>query len=110
MIKTYNSKTFLKPLGKPPVISFQNGRISFSVEASKLYNLTVGDKISFYVNDEEKDIIYWSKTKDGLPIQIDAELKSGNRHRICNRKLSRELSEHFSVKNKKKFCCFKRKC
>jgi hypothetical protein len=103
MIKTYNSKTFLKPLGKPPVISFQNGRISFSVEASKLYNLTVGDKISFYVNDEEKDIIYWSKTKDGLPIQIDAELKSGNRHRICNRKLSRELSEHFSVKNKKSF-------
>ena len=103
MIKTYNSETFIKPLGKPPVISFQNSRISFSVEASKLYGLKLGDKISFYINDDEKDIIYWSKTNNGLPIQIDAKLKSGNRYRICNRRLSRELSEHFSVKNKKSF-------
>lgn len=88
---------------KPPVVRVSYGRVIFSVEAVKLLGLKVGDKISFVMNEKDKDIIYFKKDTNGLPLMTDFIGLTGERLRICCRPLAQTILSFFSYQQSKTF-------
>lgn len=102
-IQVYNEQTVFNKRGKPPCIRFSNFRIEFSCELVKLLGLKEGDKISFYTDPKDKDIIFFGKSKNGLSLKQAVMLKNGVRLHICCRPLIVKLLSHFGLSNNKTF-------
>ena len=81
---------------KPPVIQVTKlGKIRFSVEAAKLYNLTEKDRISFYIPDDNDIIYFWKDNQSGFALSEIVRTDSGNRYSICCRPLAAKILSHF---------------
>ena len=102
-IQVYNEETVYNKRGKPPCIRIAKSRIEFSCEAVKLLGLKKEDKISFYTDLKDKEIIFFGKSKNGLSLRQAAELKSGVRLQVCCRPLVIKLLSHLGLNNNKTF-------
>ncbi len=104
----YNRHTDYNKRGKPPIIRIDahsgNARIQISVEAVKLLKLKEGDALTFITLPKDKDSIYlYLDNKDGIPLKLTNEHKSGVDMGIYCRPLARKLLDHFGINSMRSF-------
>ncbi len=68
----YKESTVYNKRGKPATVRIDannNGRIVFSMAAVKLLGLQHGDRITFRTYHQDKGIVYYFRSADGLPLK-----------------------------------------
>lgn len=79
MVQIFDSKTIWKKHVKPPLVNLgSSGRIRFSTEAVELLKLNSSMKLTFYVDDKDKEIIYFYEDENGIPVR-SYKLASGKK-------------------------------
>lgn len=105
MLKIYDAKNIWEKKGKPPVLGIdKKGKISFSVEAVKLLKLVPGDKLAFAMDDADEGMIYFFKSKDGIPLKV-AKVATTDNVRLCCycRPLATKILEFLKLTKNKSF-------
>jgi len=102
-LQVLNIDTVSREKYKPPVIRVSYGRIHFSIEAVKLFGLNVGDRISFYLDKNDKGIVYFKKDPKGFELNLDFSGITGTRLRIFCRPAADKIMQHFQYGGAKTF-------
>ncbi len=99
----YNRHTVFNKRGKPPIIridvSGNNARITFSVEAVKMWGLKEDDCLSIFINEKERDLIFFRvDNENGIPLKVELGFKTGVRMGLYCRQLARAIAKHIGLK------------
>ncbi len=104
----YNRHTTFNKRGKPAIIRIdakcRNARIQISVEAVKILQLKAGDSLTFItLNKDLENIYFYVDNKEGIPLKVANEHKSGFDMGVYCRPLARRLLDHFGIREMRSF-------
>lgn len=99
-----NRKTVKSVRVKPPTVQLHtDGQVRFGVEAVNLLGLKEGEKIEFIIHQQDKGIIYFTKSESGFELKVSKTLSGKIRLLVLCRPLLKRLFNFFGLTQSKTY-------